>query len=72
LATETQQEVKQIIMKDLKVGMGSLLCGFSGSGIELLIFRVIQAVGGSLLISIGLAMAIISTTMTSQPKWDSE
>ncbi len=33
--------------------VGSLLCGFSQSGIELLLFRLIQSVGGALLVANG-------------------
>lgn len=31
--------------------IGSLLCGLSGTGAELLIFRIVQALGGSLLVA---------------------
>ncbi|HZK87765.1 MAG TPA: MFS transporter [Anaerovoracaceae bacterium] len=33
--------------------IGSLLCGLSGTGIQLLVFRVVQAIGGSLIIANG-------------------
>jgi EmrB/QacA subfamily drug resistance transporter len=31
--------------------LGSLLCGFAASGVQLLLFRIVQAIGGSLLLA---------------------
>jgi MFS family permease len=42
--------------------IGSLLCGVAGSGIELVIFRALQGIGGAVVFSTSLALLVQTFT----------